>query len=160
MREYIIQTLMGALGSVGFAVLFNVRKRQLLLFFLGGALDWAVYLLCVHNGYSSFLGLLFATMTAAFISEVLARILHTPVLILLVPMLIPLIPGGDLYRCMDALVRTNKEQFLAYGTSAVTSAGAIALGIIAMTAVSHIIFSIHEHLSRRNRQTDCLTGQK
>ncbi len=153
MREYILQTLMGALGSVGFAILFNVRKRQLILLFLGGALDWAVYLLCVHNGYSEFLGLLFATMSAAFISEVLARILHTPVLILLVPMLVPLIPGGTLYRCMDALVRTNKEQFLAYGTSAVSSAGAIALGIIAMTAVSNIFFSISDHLRRRTEQT-------
>ena len=97
MRDYMIQTLMGALGAVGFAILFNVRKEQLILLFLGGALDWAVYLFCVHNGYSPFLGLLFATMTAAFLSEVLARLLHTPVLILLVPMLVPLIPGGDLY---------------------------------------------------------------
>ena len=153
MREYIIQTLMGALGSVGFAILFNVRKRQLILFFLGGALDWAVYLLCIHHGYSVFLGTLFATMTAAFTSEVLARILRTPVLILLVPMLVPLIPGGALYRCMDALVRTNKEQFFAYGTTAITSAGAIALGIIAMTAVSHIVFSIYEHLHRRSKKT-------
>lgn len=152
MREYIIQTLMGALGSLGFAILFNVRKRQLLLLFLGSALDWAVYLLCVHNVYSDFLGLLFATMTAAFCSEVLARILHTPVLILLVPMLVPLIPGGALYRCMYALVQTNKEQFLAYGTSTITSAGAIALGIIAMTAASHIIFSIHDQLLRRRQQ--------
>lgn len=153
MREYIIQTLMGALGSVGFAILFNVRKRQLILFFLGGALDWAVYLLCIHHGYSVFLGTLFATMTAAFTSEVLARILRTPVLILLVPMLVPLIPGGALYRCMDALVRTNKEQFFTYGTTAITSAGAIALGIIAMTAVSHIVFSIYEHLHRRSKKT-------
>ena len=151
MREYIIQTLMGALGAVGFAILFNVRKRQLILLFLGGALDWAIYLLCVHHGYSEFLGLLFATMTAAFTSEVLARILRTPVLILLVPMLVPLIPGGMLYRCMDAFVRTDKELFVTYGTSAVTSAGAIALGIIAMTAISHIVFSIYDHLHKPSK---------
>ena len=151
MREYVIQTLMGALGAVGFAILFNVRKRQLVLLFLGGALDWAIYLLCVHHGYGEFLGLLFATMTAAFTSEVLARILRTPVLILLVPMLVPLIPGGTLYRCMDAFVRTDKDLFVTYGTSAVTSAGAIALGIIAMTAASHIIFSIYDHLHKPSK---------
>lgn len=151
MRDYMIQTLMGAIGSVGFAILFNVHGKRLLLFFLGGALDWAVYLLCIHNGQSMFVGLLLATMTAAFTSEILARALHTPVLILLVPMLIPLIPGGDLYRCMDALVRTNKELFFTYGQAAVTAAGAIALGIIAMTAISHIIFSIHDHLRKHAR---------
>lgn len=148
MKEYIIQTLMGAIGSVGFAVLFNVRGKRLALFFLGGALDWAVYLMCVHNGLSVFLGALFATMTAALTSEILARIIHTPVLILLVPMLVPLIPGGDLYRSMDALVRSEQAAFLANGSSAITVAGAICLGIICVTAITHIVFSMLEHIRR------------
>lgn len=150
MREYMIQTLMGAIGSVGFAALFNVRGKRLLLFFLGSALDWAIYLLCTHNGQNAFVGLLFATMTAAFTSEVLARVIHTPVLILLVPMLVPLIPGGDLYRSMDALVRGDHENFLSYGSAAVTAAGAICLGIICMTAISHILFRVIEHIRKRS----------
>ncbi|MBR4057064.1 MAG: threonine/serine exporter family protein [Oscillospiraceae bacterium] len=150
MMEYIIQTLMGAIGSVGFAVLFNVRGKRLVLFFLGGALDWAVYLLCYHNGCTGFVSMFFATMTAALTSEVLARIIHTPVLLLLVPMLVPLIPGGDLYRSMDALIRSEKEYFLAYGSSAITAAGAICLGIICITALTHIIFSIGDHFRKAN----------
>lgn len=145
MMQHVIQTLMGAIGAVGFAVLFNVRGKQLLLFFLGGALDWAVYLLCTLNGCSMFIGLLFATMTAAVSSEILARIVRTPVLILLVPMLIPLVPGSDLYRCMDSLVRGDQEQFLTHGTNAVTAAGAICLGIICVTAITHIIIRICEN---------------
>ena len=148
MIPYIVQTLMGALGSIGFAVLFNVRGKRLVFFFLGGALDWSVYLLCVHNGASVFVGLLCATMTASLSSEILARIIHAPVLISLVPMLIPLIPGSDLYYCMDALVRSDKDVFLSRGTAAVTAAGAIALGIICTTAVSHIIFSISNHIHK------------
>lgn len=150
--QYVIQTLMGAIGSVGFALLFNVRGRQLLLFFFGGALDWSVYLLCTHNGCSMFVGLLFATMTASFISEVLARVIHTPVLILLVPMLIPLIPGGDLYHSMDALIRGEQERFLSHGASAVIAAGAICLGIICMTAFSQVVFSIYEHIHKWHQQ--------
>lgn len=148
MREYLIQTLMGAIGSVGFALTFHIRGKQLFLIFLGGALDWAVYLLCTHYGCSAFLGVLLATMTANIISEILARIVHTPVLILLVPMLVPLIPGGDLYRSMDALVRGERALFLTHGTSAITSAGAIALGIIATTALFHIIFLFVEHMRK------------
>lgn len=146
MSPYVVQTLMGAIGSVGFAILFNVRGKRLILFFLGGALAWGVYLLCTLNGGSMFLGLLLASMSAAFISEVLARIVHAPVLILLVPMLIPLIPGGDLYRTMDAMVRGEQALFLANGTIAITAAGAISLGIICMTAVSRIVFGIYEHI--------------
>ena len=148
MTQYVIQTLMGAIGAVGFAVLFNVRGKRLFLFFLGGALDWAVYLLCTENGCTMFVGLLFATMTAALSSEVLARVIHAPVLILLVPMLIPLIPGGDLYRCMDGMVRGDYEQFITYGTIAVTAAGAICLGIICITAITHIILRISENFRK------------
>lgn len=153
MTEHIVQTLMGAIGAVGFAILFNVQGRRLILFFLGGALDWAVYLLCVNNGCSSFLGLLFATITAALTSEILARIIHAPVLILLVPMLIPLVPGGDLYRSMDALVRGYREVFLVRGTSAITSAGAICLGIICVTAITHVIMVIGEHIRKYQQKT-------
>ena len=145
MTQYIIQTLMGALGSVGFAILFNIRGKRLLLFFLGGALDWTVYLLCTHHGCSMFVGLLFATMTAAISSEILARVIHTPVLISLVPMLIPLVPGSDLYYCMDALVRGEKELFLERGSVAISAAGAIALGIVCVTAISHMILSVWKH---------------
>ncbi len=150
MIGYIIQTLMGAIGSVGFAVLFNVRGKRLALFFLGGALDWAVYLICSVNGCSSFVSMLFATMTAALTSEVLARVIHTPVLLLLVPMLVPLIPGGDLYRSMDALIRSEQTDFLTYGSSAITAAGAICLGIICVTAITHIIFSVGDHFRKQN----------
>ncbi len=152
MTDSIIQTLMGALGAVGFAILFNVPRKQLPLFFIGGALDWAVYLLCVHNGCSEFLGMLFATMTAALSSEILARIIHAPVLILVVPMLVPLIPGGSLYRSMDALVRSQKAEFLAYGSSAIVSAGAICLGIICVTAITQTVFAIWDYV-RKQRHT-------
>ena len=148
MMQYVIQTLMGALGSVGFAILFNIRGKRLLLFFLGGALDWTVYLLCTHHGCSMFQGLLFATMTATLSSEILARLIQTPVLISLVPMLIPLVPGSDLYYCMDALVRGEQDVFLARGSMAISAAGAIALGIICTTAFSHIIFTVWHHIHK------------
>ena len=145
MGDHIIQTLMGAIGAVGFAVLFNVRGKKLGLFFLGGALDWAIYLLLTENGHSVFAGMFFATVTAAVLSEVLARALRIPVLMSLVPMLIPLIPGGNLYRTMSAFVRSENQDFLHYAKQTVTEAGAIALGIIAVAAITHILQYILEH---------------
>ena len=155
MMPFVIQTLMGALGSVGFAILFNVRGYRLIFFFLGGALDWAVYLVCKENGCNLFVSVFLATATAAFLSEVLARLVRAPVLILLVPMLIPLIPGSDLYYTMDALIRQDQVLFVTRGTMAITCAGAIAVGIICMTALSHLVFGIvdyfHKHLAAREK---------
>ena len=114
MAWYFVQTLMGCIGSVGFAVLFNIRGRKLLLAAGGGALAWAVYLACTCNGLDIFAGLFFATLAAALASELLARAVKAPVIMLLVPMLIPLIPGGDLYYMMSFLVRGQYEAFGQY----------------------------------------------
>lgn len=149
MRDAVIQTLMGAISSVAFAVFFNVRGKKLILFFFTGALDWAVYLVCEHFGCNPFLSMFFATMTAALSSEIFARIIRTPVLTLLVPTLVPLIPGGALYRTMDGLVQGDKARFLEFGKSAITSAAAICLGIICITAITHMVFAIIEHFTKR-----------
>ena len=146
MAWYFVQTLMGCIGSVGFAVLFNIRGRKLLLAAGGGALAWAVYLACTCNGLDIFAGLFSATVRfvcrygmAALASELLARAVKAPVIMLLVPMLIPLIPGGDLYYMMSFLVRGQYEAFGQYAQRVLTEAGAIALGIICVASLMNII---------------------
>ena len=105
----------------------------------GGALAWAVYLACTCNGLDIFAGLFFATLAAALASELLARAVKAPVIMLLVPMLIPLIPGGDLYYMMSFLVRGQYEAFGQYAQRVLTEAGAIALGIICVASLMNII---------------------
>lgn len=43
MPEFLIQTLMGAVGSLGFAIVFHVGGCRLLFCFLGGGIGWGVY---------------------------------------------------------------------------------------------------------------------
>ena len=49
MSWYVLQTVMGAVGSLGFAILFGVRDRKLIPITAGGALAWSVYLVSVHK---------------------------------------------------------------------------------------------------------------
>ena len=72
-------------------------------------------------------------------SELLARAVKAPVIMLLVPMLIPLIPGGDLYYMMSFFVRGQYEAFGQYAQRVLTEAGAIALGIICVASLMNII---------------------
>ena len=78
----VIQTIMGMIGSVGFAVLFGVRGRKLAVIALGSGAGWAVYLVCRAMGCSIFTGLLAASLFVAALSEVLARMLRTPGILL------------------------------------------------------------------------------
>ena len=140
---------MGCIGSVGFAVLFNVRGRRLGLIALASALSWMGYVLCAMNGAGLFWAIFCGTTVAGMISEVLARVVKVPVLMLLVPILIPLIPGGTLYNMMSSLVRSQHDLFLRYARQLLEEAGAIALGIICCASVMGVFMGWQTHVRKK-----------
>lgn len=137
---------MGTLGSVGFAVLFGIYDWKLAAIALGGGIGWLVYLVCVAAGYGMFVGLFVASLFVSAVSEILARVLKTPVILLLVPMLIPEIPGGDLYYTMYYLVQSRYPEFGISSNLVLAEAGAIALGIILASYIVKITESIRAHV--------------
>ena len=140
---------MGMIGSVGFAILFGILDRKLIGIALGGGAGWAVYLLCTANGHSMFAGLFVASLFVAAFSEILARVLKAPVILLLVPMLIPEIPGGDLYYAMYDLVQRNFADFGNSANKVLVEAGAIALGIILASYIAKFVRNIRIHMGGR-----------
>lgn len=146
----VIQTIMACLGSVGFGMVFNVRGRKLGLIAIGGGLGWAVYLWVMHMTGNVFTSVLLSTAVVTALSEVLARIIKTPIILLMVPMLIPLIPGGALYYTMSYFVHDDYPAFVASLQSLLTQAGAIAVGMIIMTSIMTNFFAIY-YRRKRNR---------
>lgn len=142
MENYLMQMVMGCIGAVGFAVLFNVRSSKLWIIALASAASWMGFALCMLLGAGIFWAMFCGTAVAALISEILARIVRVPVLMLLVPILIPLIPGGDLYHMMSNLIRGQVDSGLHYARLLLLQAGAIALGIICVASVMSVIMSL------------------
>lgn len=139
MRDW-IQALAGTVGAVGFAMLFNVHGKKLILIALGSLLSWCCFIGCRNEGV--FYAFFCATLAAALIGEILARVAKGPVLLFLVPMLIPLIPGSDLYYTMSNLVNGEQERFMHHAKLLVTEAGAIALGIICAAAIARFVITL------------------
>ena len=98
------QLLTGALGSLGFAMIFRLRAKYLPLAVLGGLLNWGSYLLLFSLTDRLFLSCLFAAVVASLYAEVLARVLRAPTTLFIVPAVIPSIPGSCLYYTMQAAV--------------------------------------------------------
>ena len=112
MQAEIIQTAMGVVGSLGFALLFGIRgTKPLGCIALGSGIGWVVYLVSVAGGHGKAFGMLASSLVIAICSEVTARLIKTPVILLLVPMLIPEIPGGDLYYTMYSLIEGDSAKF-------------------------------------------------
>lgn len=112
MIDPVLQTIMGAFGSLGFALLFRVRGKFLIIAFLGGLLSWGTYCIAGNFVGHEALQYLVATTVLTLYSEALARLLRCPSTIMLVTGWIPLIPGGALYYSISALVQDNMAVFV------------------------------------------------
>ena len=151
MSSACIQTLMGVVGSIGFAILFGIKGKKLIYIALGSAAGWIIYLLGKAVGLD-FCGCQFlSAIVIAVMAEIMARVLRTPVPVLLVPMLIPEIPGGDLYYTMYYLIESQYNVFGNYSSRVLMEAGAIALGIILVSHTARLIQSIVSHVHGRGK---------
>lgn len=147
MRPEFVQTSMGIIGSLGFALLFGIRgTKPLGCIALGSGIGWIVYLVSVAGGHGKAFGMLASSLVIAACSEILARVIKAPVILLLVPMLIPEIPGGDLYYTMYSLVEGDTDKFASLLQLVLAEAGAIALGIILASYAAGLINNIYRHV--------------
>ena len=144
MQPEFVQTSMGIIGSLGFALLFGIRGTKPLGCIALGS--WIVYLVSVAGGHGKAFGMLASSLVIAACSEILARVIKTPVILLLVPMLIPEIPGGDLYYTMYSLVEGDTDTFVSLLQLVLAEAGAIALGIILASYAAGLVNNIHRHV--------------
>ena len=111
MNQELISVISAFFGSLGFSIIYNIRGLRIWIPAIGGAVFWAVYLIFLHFINNEFLGFFFVAILITIYSEIWARILKTPSTVILMPTVIPLIPGGSLYYAMDAALRHDMPQF-------------------------------------------------
>lgn len=69
MMQTIIQLLSGALGSIGFGLLFHLNRRYLPAAGVGGLLAWLAYLLAAPAVHGTFLANLVGGICAALYAD-------------------------------------------------------------------------------------------
>lgn len=128
----------GLIGSFGasmfFGLLFHTPRHCLMTASSIGMVSYLVYML-VLEWFGSVVGAAFASsMVIASLSEVAARLHHSPASIFASIAIIPLVPGGGLYRTMFYMVQNDFDQAVVTGVETVLVAGCIALAIAIVTA--------------------------
>jgi uncharacterized membrane protein YjjB (DUF3815 family) len=145
----ILKSIYALFTSLGFGVLFNIKGRNLIFASIGGFLTWFVYLASLEYSSSNLLGLFIASFAAGLYSECLARILKSPVTTFSICSIIPLVPGGGMYYTMLESVQGNINQFLSTGLNTLSSAGAIAVGILLASSRTKVIVTIQRKKTSR-----------
>lgn len=149
MTDMIIQLLAAFFGTLGFALIFQVRRKLLFWTALGGMLSWAVYLVLDYILHTIFLPYMCAAVAAAVYAQIMARIQKVPATIYLILALIPSIPGGALYYTMSNMVMKNWPQAVSDGKRTLQYALAIAIGISIVWAVTQIVERVRKSLHRK-----------
>lgn len=131
--------IIGALCAViSFGILIELPKKYMIYAGITGMSGWTVYLLAEICLKRVEIDAFIATIFVAAMSHILARILKAPVSIFLIAGILPIVPGGSIYRCAYAFI--NESYYVnMYFNETLKIAGAIALAIFFVDSV----FKLH-----------------
>ncbi|HHY10857.1 MAG TPA: threonine/serine exporter, partial [Firmicutes bacterium] len=122
--------------------------NQILRSGLVGGAGWLVFLLA-KDILGEISAMFLAATVAAVLSETFARRIKQPVVVLLIPGVIPLVPGGKAYLTMLSFLQDDYIQGLELLVSTMFLAGAVAAGII-LASSAFRIFHRANSLGGRN----------
>ncbi len=154
-----LQIVTGGIGTAGFAILFNIRGKKFWAVALGGLLSWSVYLLVEHLTGNEVLGYFISAAVMSVYSDIMARLLKSPTTTFIIPTLIPLVPGGSLYKTMRYALSGNSLLFRGMGLDTVKLSAALALGIIVSSVVAKPIIRFINIKTHRQKMLDKHLGK-
>lgn len=143
----LIQSAFAFFSTLGFGILFNIKGHKLFYAGLGGGLSWFISLYCENLGLDTTASFFIASIIFSIYSEIMARVLKTPVTTLIICSLIPLVPGGGMYYTMYEAINGNIMESIELGLNTIANAGSLALGIIFVSTLTRLLM-----LARRRRE--------
>ena len=140
MVEVVSAIFASFLASLGFGVLFNIKGNKLFLAGIGGGIGGGVYSWILLLGYGEMIAMFFGSIAFSLYSEIFARLFKTPVTIFIICALIPLVPGGGMYRTMLQAIQGHASEALALGLNTLSTAGVLVLGILIVSTIMRAIY--------------------
>lgn len=137
--ERAVQLLAAALGTWGFCIIYNMRKKYMAVSMVGGFLCWATFLLMQYGGFSIFVSTLMSAFVVGIYGEIFAYILKVPTTILFIPACLPLIPGKNLYYSAMAIIASDWTGFQDNIVLLILYAVGIAIGLAVVVELERIV---------------------
>ena len=122
---------LGASSAVYGAQLQRLIDRELA--------DWRAYQALSRRAQGNS-GRVLATIAAAALSEIFARLYKTPATVFLIIGIIPLVPGGGIYYAMSYCLAGDTGQFLNALLDTLGMAAALAVGVILASSLFRAVF--------------------
>lgn len=127
------------IASAAFGILFNAPRRNLLQCGFVGMLGWLLYILCLKTWADPIMSTMIASFFVTVVSQVLAKLYKTPIIIFSVSGIIPLVPGGLAYDAMRNVVENQYDVAVQMAAKAFMLSGSIAIGIVFSEVINQVI---------------------
>ncbi len=145
-----LQILFAVFATFGFGIIFNIRGKNLIFSAIVGGVSWGTYLFCVESGTSVIFAYFASSIVLTICSEILARLLKTPVTSILISGLIPLVPGSGIYYTMYYILEKNVENAVSKGAETLFIAVALSFGIVVVSSLVRIFKTGQKNRYSRN----------
>lgn len=141
-----IKLLWAMLGTLGFGLIFNVRKNKLIYVMIGGFINYLAYMLIFNFTNNVFLSAAVCAVVTSLYSEVMAILLKCPTTIFILTGLIPSVPGSSLFYTMQNLVLKDSGEALRQGIITIE----VILGIVSGMLFASVIMAMF-NTKRKNK---------
>ena len=110
-QEILSNLFCSFVGTIGFAIMYNVPKKYYIGCGVTGMAGWIVYLLVSGMNYvSAAVGSFFGAFIVVLISRMLSVKMRCPITIFLISGILPLVPGAGIYNTVYYIVTNQLTQ--------------------------------------------------
>lgn len=149
---FILNIVCPFMGTVGYALLFNVPRRFYLSCGFTGTAGWLMYQVLVGMGASATAGSFFGALVVVVLSRILSVEKKCPITVFLVSGILPLVPGAGVYYTVFYLVTGQLAEASLRGMGSVKVAFAIVVGIVFGLAIPKKLFELWFQRKRQRKR--------
>ena len=126
MGDYLFKFILTLASVSAFAILDRAKNTVVILSTVGGVLTYTAEYILLQKSENIFLVYFLSAGVTCIYSEIMARVNKTPVTVIMLPGIIPLVPGSLIYYSMRGLLENNYEMYSSCLIEVLLSAGGIA----------------------------------
>lgn len=144
--DSLIRAAIGAfLISSSFGVLYGLKARSIVVVAgLVGVAGNVVYQVLANMEFSEATASFGGAIAFTLVAWIAARLTWRPVVTYTAPGLIPLVPGGDVYKMMVCFLRDDLTGGWTWGLQALAVAGMLTLAMLLVSAVPYTFSRLRE----------------
>ena len=139
MSDLLLQFIYALFATCGFAIIFRVPLKHFPVCMIIGGLAWSCYQICLYYNASAVVGCFIAACLVGLLSDICSRVFKEAATIFIIPGMISLVPGYNIYYTMEALLSSELGDAAKVGSQTLLMAGAIAAGLLVIGAVINVV---------------------